>query len=75
MLLITSINDEADLVPHREDIPIYIPSLKASVTMGHFIIISHENVARIKERLVGQIIRRSRGSANNVTICLYLPLF
>jgi len=75
MLPLSSINNEANLIPHHEDNPIYIPSLKASVTMGHFVIFCCENDAGINERVVGQILRRDRGSGNNVLICIYLPLF
>jgi hypothetical protein len=75
MVTITSILNEADLIPYHDDPPVYVPAIKALVTMGHFITVSHLNAVDMTERVVGQIIRRSESCPNHVTICLYLPLF
>jgi hypothetical protein len=73
-MIISSIANEDDLIPHHEDVPIHVLSLKATITMGHFVIISYLNSLGNKERVVGQLLRRSVANANDVTICLYLPL-
>jgi hypothetical protein len=43
MVTITSILNEADLIPHHDDPPVYVPAIKALVTMGHFIAVSQLN--------------------------------
>jgi hypothetical protein len=51
MLIITSVDDEAELIPHHEDTPRYVPLLKLLIIMGHFVIISYLNALGIKEQL------------------------
>ncbi len=57
MLIISSVVNEAELIPHHDEAPVNVPVLKALVTIGHFVTISHVNVLGSKERVVGQIIR------------------
>jgi hypothetical protein len=75
VVTITSILNEADLIPHHDDSPVCVPAVKALVTMGRFITVSQLNAVDMTERVVGQIIRQSESRPNHVTICLYLPLF
>ena len=37
MLIFQNVENEAELNPHHEDDPIYSPSLKLFLNMGHFI--------------------------------------
>lgn len=40
MVTITSILNEAYLIPRHDDPPVYVLAVKALVTMGHFITVS-----------------------------------
>jgi hypothetical protein len=57
------------LNPKHDEMPVYIPSLKATVGMGHFILISTGS----SEPLVGQLL----GMCNQhcVNVSCFLPLF
>ena len=57
MLIIRSVVHEAELIPHHQEAPVYVPVLKTLVTIGHFVTISHVNALGSTERVVGQIIR------------------
>jgi hypothetical protein len=57
------------LNPKHDEIPVYIPSLKATVGMGHFILISTGS----SEPLVGQLLGMCNQQYANV--CCFLPLF
>jgi hypothetical protein len=48
MVTITSILNEADLIRH-DDPPVYVPAVKALVTMGHFITVSQLNAIDMTE--------------------------
>ena len=43
MVTITSILNEAYLIPRHDDPPVYVLAVKALVTMGHFIAVSQLN--------------------------------
>lgn len=68
-----SVSSEADLLPNHNEPPIYIPSLKSVLTFGHFVLINTERPDGSTESLVGQLLRHH--DANNVVICILLPLF
>jgi hypothetical protein len=57
------------LNPKHDEMPVYVPSLKATVGMGHFILISTGS----SEPLVGQLL----GMCNQhyVNVSCFLPLF
>ena len=70
MLNYRRVANEAQLHPNHQDLPVYVPALKACLTFGHFI------TAKVgEEKIVGQLIKRSQGRQNGVIICPYLPLF
>jgi hypothetical protein len=68
MLVFRNVNNEAELGLRHQDDPIYVPSMKLFLTIGHFITINDPSRC---DRIVGQIIGRS----NNISVRIYLPLF
>jgi len=71
MLIFQNVENEVELNPHHEDDPIYSPSLKVFLSMGHFITIS---ISQTSPKIVGRIMQRSIDNPSNVLICIYLPL-
>jgi hypothetical protein len=72
MLNFIDVENEAELNPQHDDHPVYIPFLKAALSIGHFVII---NVKDTNEKLVGQLIRSNPDNPGRVVVCCYLPLF
>jgi hypothetical protein len=75
MLSAALVDNEADLLPQHDHDPVYVPALKAVLTMGHFIIFNVSNSVGTTERRVGQLLRHCCSAMDKVQICLYLPLY
>jgi hypothetical protein len=72
MVILQEIDNEADLTPQHKDQPIYVPSLKMLLTVGHFITF---NDPESSDQLVGQILKRSIVNSSDVMVSIYLPLY
>ena len=69
------VENEAQLVPKHDEMPIYIPRMKCTLSMGHFIVIG-TNTSDLC--VVGQILGRSYDCDHPhlyIDICCYLPLY
>jgi hypothetical protein len=70
-IVYTMVLDEAGLQCRYDNVPIYIPSLRTSITVGHFVVVSS-----CPGRLfVAQIIGRPSSSCDAVVVLLFLPYF
>jgi hypothetical protein len=68
------VGHETLLNPEHAEMPIYVPSLKSTLGIGHYVIVSNHN----GKSIVGQIIGRSKDpdyQHHCTNICCYLPLF
>jgi hypothetical protein len=72
MLNFITVENEMGLNPRHDDHPVYIPFLKAALSIGHFVTI---NVDDTNEKLDGQLIRSNLDNPGRVVVCCYLPLF
>lgn len=61
--------DEALLGCNYDGVPVYVPPLKATVTIGHFVVVS--TISEIS--FVAHIIRNHQNHLTSV--CRYLPLY
>jgi hypothetical protein len=64
------------LHPKHDEMPVYVPLLKSTVGMGHFVLVSNGS----SEPLIGQLLsmcheRPNHPYYNIVNVCCYLPLF
>jgi hypothetical protein len=69
-IVFTPVLDEGILQCRHDIIPIYIPSLRTTLTIGHFVAVSPPH----GRSFVGQIIGRP-SSLDSVIILPFLPLF
>jgi hypothetical protein len=68
------VDDEALLTPNHDEMPIYIPTMKCTLSIGHFIILSTSTAPTV----IGQIVGRSNDQTHPqqfINICCYLPLY
>jgi len=70
-IVYTMVLDEAGLQCRYDNVPIYIPSLRTSITVGHFVVVS----SCPGRSLVSQIIGTPSSSCDAVVVLLFLPLF
>ncbi len=66
--------DERLLIPNHREMPIYVPYLKTTLTMGHFIVV-HKSGG---DPLIGQVLCRSNRQnypQHFIKVCCFLPLF
>jgi hypothetical protein len=64
------VENEGVLNPNHNEMPVYVPCLKANISIGHFVIIS----VSPSKTVVGQIL--GRGHAEHaVNVCCFLPLY
>jgi hypothetical protein len=76
MVNVVLVDNEADLRPYHDHDPVYIPTLRTVLMMGHFIKFNSTNFLGCTEVNVGQLLRRcSSDGGNKVAVCLYLPLY
>jgi len=62
------------LNPEHAEMPIYVPSLRSTLSIGHFVVVSNDN----GKSIVGKIIGRSKDpdyQQHSINVCCYLPLF
>ena len=69
------VSNVEELVPRHEQSSIYIPSLKASLSVGHFITFPFANEPNSSEKIVGQIIRKKENCQDEIIVCCFLPLY
>jgi hypothetical protein len=67
------VGHETLLNPEHAEMPIYVPSLKRTLGIGHYVIVSNHN----GKSIVGLIIGQSKNpdyQHHCINICRYLPL-
>jgi len=75
MVNVTLVDNEAYLHPRHDHDPVYIPTLRSVLMMGHFVKFNSTNPLGCTETKVGQLLQQCHGDGGNkVTVCLYLPL-
>ncbi len=64
----TEVADESLLQCHYDDMPVYIPPLKAVLTMGHYVLVSTNSGNSF-------VVEIPRNHHTHLTVCPYLPLY
>ena len=64
------VENEGVLNPNHNEMPVYVPCLKANISIGHFVIVS----VSPSKTVVGQILGRGRAE-HAVNVCCFLPLY
>jgi hypothetical protein len=72
MLTFAAVEDEVEIKPQHDDHPVYVPLLKADLSVGHCITV---NVNDTNEMLKGRLVRSNLENPARVAWCCYLPLF
>jgi hypothetical protein len=70
-IVYTMVLDEAGLQCRYDNVPIYIPLLRTSITVGHFVVVC----SGPGRSFIAQIIGRPSSSYDVVVVLLFLPLF
>jgi hypothetical protein len=68
------LDHETLLNPEHAEMPIYGPSLRSTLSIGQYVIVSNEN----GKSIVGQIIGQSKDpdyQQHSINICCNIPLF
>jgi hypothetical protein len=67
-IIFNEVQDEALLQYNHTDAPVYIPSLKTAISVGHYVSVRSDS----GNNFIAQIIR---SNATHVTVCPFLPLY